>query len=146
MYGTFRIMDKPEDLGDRLEFVQDETDPLRGEIYAYPQPYRTSVELVSTSDANIIISAGQWLYREEEEEIEILGGEGNTQYPIVSIISASWNDQTAGQLGTERYKTTVSVVSGTGYGLLRIRYRTVALVYTVSSVLPDTSQFLLQEV
>ena len=145
-YGSFRIMDVPEDLQDRLEYVVDELDSLRGEVFAYPQPYRTSIELVSTSDSAIVIGPGRWVYREEEEEIEILGGEGNTGFPIVSVVSTVWNDISAGAIRTEFYKNSVVLPDSIGYGLLKIKYRTLALVYTVSSATQDTSQFLLQEI
>lgn len=149
LYGTFRIMNEAAELQDMLEYVKDENDTsdLSGFLRAYPRPYRTNIELVHTSDANIILGAGQWVYRDEEQEIEILGGEGSVQFPIVSILSTVWNDNSAGGTITAGYyQNKVVVTGGSGYGLLKIKYRTLALVYGVRSLAADTSQFLLQEV
>lgn len=149
LYGTFRIMNEAAELQDMLEYVKDENDTssLSGFLRAYPRPYRTNIELVHTSDANIILGAGQWVYRDEEQEIEILGGEGSVQFPIVSILSTVWNDNAAGvTISAGYYQNKVVVAGGSGYGLLKIKYRTLALVYGVRSLAADTSQFLLQEV
>lgn len=150
LYGTFRILDKAADSGDRLEYEADEEDPdkLRGWIHAYPRPYRTNIEVIHTSDADIVLGAGVWTSRTEVEQIEVVAWNASTRYPIESLVDVDWMDTPAGTLTFTKYDTELSVsgVSGDGYGLISLTYTTLSLVCPVSSSKTDAAQFLIKEV
>lgn len=131
---------------DRIEFEVDETNPYAGTLFVYPGTWRTNLVVTSTRDGMILVPEGVQ-YREEEEVIEITQGTGQTAYPIDAILSTEWLDRDLGAVSFINYSNAVTV-PGTGdrYSLLKIRYRTKALVYRAEYAENGEAQFLVEEV
>jgi hypothetical protein len=131
---------------DRIEFEADEGNAYAGTLRVYPGTWRTNLVVTSTRDGVILVPAGVQ-YREEEETIEITQGTGQTAFPIDAILSTEWLDRDLGAVSFVNY-TNVVTVPGTGdrYSLLKIRYRTKALVYRAEYAENGEAQFLVEEV
>lgn len=131
---------------DRIEFEPDEDNLYAGTIFVYPGVWRTNLVVTSTRDGVILVPNGV-VYREEEETIEIAQGTGQTAYPIDAILETEWLDRDLGAVAFTNYSGVVTV-PGTGdrYSLLRIRYRTKALVYRAEYAENGEAQFLVEEI
>lgn len=153
-----RILDQDSNFNDVIEFVQDPEEALEGDLRVYPGPWRTTVQLLSTSPTAVItltpydpLEQTRLVTEEGDEDlgelIEILNGEGQTAYPVDSIDSYEWISNTLGTISAEQGSNTIRSSSTTeGYGLLRIKYNTRFLRYRVVSTEPLPAQFILEDI
>lgn len=143
VYDKFRIMDaEAEDSGDRLEYT--EITSTSGEVRVYPAPWRTTAYLDSTSPS-CVIGPSTLEIRDEEETIEIYNGEGQTQFPILSVNLLQWLEVDLLGVVAGGDSTKVTTTHATEkYSLLKINYKTRCLVYPVSGAIGQEVQFLLR--
>lgn len=131
---------------DRIEWVADEADSLRGELHVYPAAWRENLVVTSTRTDAVLLPSGV-VSREEDEVIEIAGGTGAASYPVDAILAAEWLDTDLGGVVVAPYSTQVSAGAGhpKPYSLLRLRYRTRAIVYQASYPREGLVQFIVEE-
>ena len=131
---------------DRLEFEQDEGNAYAGTLFVYPGIWRTNLAVTTTRDGVLLVPMGVQ-YREEEQTIEIVQGVGQTSFPIDAILSSEWLDRDLGAFSFGTYSNKITV-PGTGdrYSLLKLRYRTKALVYRAEYAENGEAQFLVEEI
>lgn len=145
VYDKFRIMDaRVTEGGDKLEYKELGTG--RGEVRAYPSPYRYTCYLDSSS-YSVYIGPVSEEYRTEKEIIEIYAGEGTTRYPVVSVTSLRWieHDLLGVIAGNDSTKI-ISVHPTDQYSLVEIEYVTRCLLYPVIGQVGTSVQFLLRNV
>jgi hypothetical protein len=153
-----RILDQDTNFNDVIEFIADPDDPLQGDLNVYPGPWRTTVQLLTTSPTAVItltpydpLEQTRLITDTEDDElgelVEILNSEGQTTYPVDSIDSVVWISNTLGTVSAEPGSNTIRTSSTTeGYGLLRIKYNTRFLRYRAVSNEALPAQFILEDV
>ncbi|WP_312388180.1 hypothetical protein [Stutzerimonas nitrititolerans] len=129
---------------DRIEWTPEEGDAHRGRLLVYPGNWRTNLAVTSTRSGVVLGPVGI-VTREEEETIEIRQGTGNTQYPIDAILETEWLDRNLGGVSAAPYTNEITAAGAGGYSLLRIRYRTKAIVYNAEYAAEGMAQFLVEE-
>ena len=129
---------------DRVEWAPEEGDAHRGRLLVYPGNWRTNLAVTSTRSGVVLGPVGI-VTREEEETVEIRQGAGNTQYPIDAILETEWLDRNLGGVSAAPYTNEISAAGAGGYSLLRIRYRTKAIVYNAEYAAEGMAQFLVEE-
>jgi len=132
---------------DRVEWAFDEGATHKGQLLVYPAIWRTNLAVTSTRTGMVLSPMGV-VSREEEETVEFAQGISQTGYPIDAILETEWLDRHLGGVSAGAYS---SQLTATGeahtdkYSLLRIRYRTKALVYTAEYTADGAAQFLVEE-
>ena len=128
---------------DRLEFIEDENNSLKGTVRAYPDPWRTNLRLTTTRDSGISIAETGTVNRQETEElIEISEGRASVQYPIQAIVNVTWHDEDLGGVSFDGSDITTDIA---GYSLMTITYTTRSINYSVSASAEIKAQFLLEQ-
>lgn len=147
IYNKFRIMDvTSSSQSDKVEFEADEADYLAGRVKVYPSPWRTEIGLSHTAPNAVSISILGTQYEEKTEEVEFVAGEGNTQYPIDSIVNVEWLSVSLGGLSFDDYTTQLRPTNVEAlYGLANITYRTRAIMFRVVSTVSPVVQFLVED-
>lgn len=142
-YNKFRVMDAAAaSSGDKLDYT--DIDSFSGEVRAYPFPWRTTAVLETTA-SGITIGTPTLETRDIEETIEIYNGEGNVNYPVLSVNSIEWlgTNLLGVVAGSQSTKiTSTSLVDK--FSLLKISYKTQCLVYPVRGAAGQSAQFLLR--
>lgn len=154
-----RITDGDANFQDIIEFLEDENNPLAGELFVYPSPFRTTVQLLSTSlPADITLTPTTPTVQTREvldtdvdasdlgELVEFNNCEANLSYPVEAINEVVWVGIDLGAVTFEQGSTTVSVAGPTGYSMARIKYDTKFIRYTVTAAQPIDAQFILEDV
>lgn len=152
-----RITDGDANFNDIVEFEPDENNALQGELFIYPGPFRTTVELLTTAlPADITLSATSPQVQQREvtdlvdEErgvlVEFVNCEATVQYPIYGITEVEWVGIDLGAVTFEEGSTTLNVSGSQGYSMARIKYTTQYLRYTVLASQPIDAQFILEDV
>jgi len=140
----FRLTDIADAaFGDRIEFVPNEDNGLAGALHVYPSPWR-AVTLRHTGPQAVTLTGGGDATLVKEQQIEIIEGKGNLQYPIQSITGVLWEVVDLGGLSFEPGSTTV-VSSTPGESLCTVTYTTRAKVYNTASPVEDVVQFVLYD-
>lgn len=132
---------------DRIEWVADEGNAQTGRLLVYPAAWRENLVVTSTRSSAVLVPLGI-VSREEEETIEIAGGTGATAFPVDAVLDYQWLDTDLGGVSVPPYSNQVSAGAGLAkpYSLLRIRYRTKAIVYQASYPEEGMVQFIVEEV
>lgn len=148
-----RIVDVELTEQDKLEFVVDENDPWSGIVYVYPSPWRDALSLVTTRGSKVQIgplSEGVKTIA-DEEIISFENGSASTNYPIQTLVSVEWLDDSLGSLLFAPYSSEMTVTnrgSYGGYSLGKVTYTTrywSAPVYCQPDTESILAQFLLLE-
>jgi len=150
-----RLLDVESDYSDVIEYVKDPVDRLKGELRAYPSPWRTGVGIIDTAQVGQLlpitgdpvlqsrIEAGS---DELGELVEIVDGIGTTNYPISSIGLVEWVSESLGGVSFEEHGNTVSVANPEGkYGLVKLTYTVEYYSFPVESLTGDPAQFLMED-
>lgn len=146
VYNRYRLLDVDSAAQDTLVWEQSDSDPYAGIMRAYPFPWRTTVFLVHTGDAQTVIGPVSYNEQEHEDVVEVFEGAGSTSAPIHSILSLEW---LATNLGGVVYAEDAKQFTATGpskNSLVRIKYLSRSLEYPVTSGTGNPTQFLLEEV
>lgn len=144
VYNRYRIADAERSFQDNLEWIPDFTGAFTGVIRAYPQPWRTDVELLHTGDGTVSIGAVTVAHRQEEELVEVFQGQGNTKYPIFQLQNVEWEAINLGGILFLPDAKDVTVVGPAQNSLVRLTYLTRSLEYRISTNSGRPTQFLLQ--
>lgn len=147
-YNRFRVSENDAQFADTIEFVQDEDSDVSGTLRVYPSPYRVNLQVRQTVQGSaILLSNEEWVTREEVEEVEFVGGEANTNYPIHSLVSVEWVSTALSGVSHEAYSSTLN--AGTtvneGYGLAKVTYLTTSLNYRTSAPTGLSVQYVVEE-
>lgn len=133
---------------DRIDFEMDENDAHAGSLTVYPGRWRENLVVTTTRNGVILVPNGV-VSREEEETIEVTQGTGQTAFPIDAILAFEWLDRDLGGISAAPYSNGITA-AGNGhadqYSLLKIRYRTKALVYRTQFADDGEVQYLVEEV
>lgn len=140
----FRIADADIVMSDQIEWVPDSSGSLAGYIKAYPQPWRTDVNLIHTGDGTVVIGMGSVRAREEEELVEIFQGQGSLQYPLYQLVDVEWEAQNLGGIVFVQDAREFTVTGPGANSLVRVTYRTRSIDYRVVSGSGRPTQFLLE--
>ena len=128
---------------DQLEF--DFTDSTKGKLTVYPSPVRP-LEVSTTAPEDISITPYTEVKTvEREQDVEIFNGAGTVQYPIDSLVSIKAISIPVVGIGYTQGSTSLFTNDPSTYGLVRVKYRTVASEYAVTGVTSAKVQFLLLE-
>lgn len=151
-----RLTDRDANFLDVIEFVEDDNNPLEGDLNIYPSPFRTTVQLLTTAlpaDIQLTRTSPDIQTRLVEdpetglgELVEFLNCEASTVYPVDSIDSIEWVGINLGAVSFEQGAQTLTVPGPSGYGLARIRYNTRFLRYRVLATQPIDAQFILEDI
>lgn len=128
---------------DRVEWAPADGDAHRGQLLVYPGHWRTNLAVTSTRNGVVLGPLGI-VTREEEETVELRNGAGATQFPIDAVLETEWLDRNLGGVTAAPYSNEITAAAG-GFGLLRIRYRTKAIVYNAEYAQEGMAQFLVEE-
>lgn len=149
-----RIRDVDEaGVSDRVEFIPDADSALRGTLRVYPQPWR-DVYLTHTGPDDLVLNLVGVVERlvpdvldsPNEELVEIFQGQGNTKYPVVELVSITWQAVDLLGLYFDPYTTTVYSTHPTlKNSLVYLTYKTKSIDYRVESSIPQDVQFLVNE-
>lgn len=132
---------------DRIDWAPAEGDNHRGQLLVYPGSWRTNLAVTSTRTGVVLGPVGI-VSREEEETVEVRQGAGTTLFPIDAILETEWLDRNLGGVSAAPYSNEIAVNGsspGEAYSLLRIRYRTKAIVYNAEYAAEGSAQFLVEE-
>ncbi len=145
VFNKYRIVDVDSEAKDTIEWIQNETNRLYGDVRAFPYPWRTGVNLTHSSDVSVVIGAGSYVEFSTEEFVEVFEGEGSTAYPIYAIDTLEWFST---DLGGIVHATDDKVFQTTSLlhknSVAKIKYRTRCLTYPVATVTGNPTQFLLE--
>lgn len=147
-FDKFYLSDTPASAtADRLEWRASEADPRTGELLVYPATWRENLVVTSTRTGAVLTPRGV-VTREEEEVVEITNGAGATSFPVDALLGHQWLDTDLGGFSVAPYSTQIAVTSGhpKPYSLLRVRYRTKAIVYQASYPDEGLVQFVVEEI
>lgn len=124
-FNIYRVTNTDMSYSDKLEYIQGDSE-LEGLLRAYPTPWRTTIDIQTTSQSSVILGERYWSSREEESIVEFTAGVASIPYIADSIISVVWYSEQLSGLVHERYsdKLTVGVGTNKGYGLAKIVYKT----------------------
>lgn len=153
VFNRVRIMDADPVFSDQVEWVQDESDPLKGVINIWLGPPRDNVQFRTTRNDVSLIYTGTKT-EELTEVIEIIDSVGSVARPILSIGVITWLDTSLGDLTYTRGSTEVkSTLPQDTYddltdsvSLARVTYTTEYQTYTVASPRYDPAQFVLENI
>ena len=130
---------------DRIEYVPDGGDNLNGTLRVFPAPWR-DVHLRHTGPASILLSELGESLIEIEEQVEIIDGRGEVNYPIVDIASVEWSGAGLGALIFVVGSSSVETAENDGCaGLAVISYTTKAKRWDCGSPIADDIQFLVED-
>lgn len=141
-----RICDAEASYQDQLEFIADETDPLKGVIRAYPSPWRTSLSLISSrTSPPLWLSADSIKTESITEQLEFSEGTANTTKPIMQLTSVDWQDSSLGSITYTPYTSELTAGMGTtyGYSLAQVTYSYKFMEASVQSDVYEDAQILL---
>ena len=142
-FNWLRVMDVEPSFQDKLEFEPDAENGLWGTLYAYPSPWRTVTVRNTRGDVVKLYPQGTQI-REVEETIDILAGEGNVKYPVLTVLETVWEADNLGAVAADSDSTVVrSAIDD--YSRLYIRYRTRAVQYRAQSELETSALELLED-
>lgn len=131
------------EFSDSMEFSA--TDSTRGTLTVYPSPVRPlSVKSTASESLDIVpILDGSTITK--EDYVEIYQGEGNVSYPISSITSVEHVSIPVTGLAYTQGSTSLHTTDPNVYGIVKVKYRTKAMQYSVAGVTSPKVQFLLVE-
>lgn len=148
-YNLFHIRDSNNDATnngnqDRLEFVADDDNGLKGLIHAYPSPWRTNFELTQSRPGKVTITElGEAPRQETEEFLDVNEGRFSVRYPVEEVTTIAYHDIDLGGVTANNTEITTATVGNT---LITITYQTRSIVYRVEATEPVKTLFLLGEV
>lgn len=130
---------------DRVEFIPEEDSRERGTIRVYPATWREDVALRTTGVVKSMVPKGV-VTREEEEEVEFVNGVAKVSFPIVSIVSVTWNTDSLGGVTFEDYKSELKSVTVGGYSLGKVKYTTKSHNWDIEkSSTTSSAQFIVEK-
>jgi hypothetical protein len=126
LVNKLRIMDvAPGAFNDVIEFEQDRLIPSQGKLRVFPSPWRDTFSLEHTSLPIVSIERLGLGTMEKEETVEVVRGEGRTQYPINQVLELTWlYEDLSGVTFEQDARTFTSTHATKKESLLHIRYET----------------------
>lgn len=112
---------------DRIEFEHDDDADRIGTARLYPDPWRPAT--LSTSRNGVSLSRTGIVTRTETEVVEFVEGRASVAYPVQSLTSVRWLDDSLGGVVAQGTELTAS----DGYSLAEIIYTVRAIEYRVSA-------------
>lgn len=143
-----RICDAEASYQDSLEFVVDETDPLKGIIYAYPSPWRDHLYITSSRNSPPLwLSSDSIDTKTVTEQLEFTNGTATTSKPIMTLSTIVWQDSDLGSVTFTPYTTQLTAGMGTtfGYSIAHVTYSYKFMKANVQSDVYEDAQLLLVE-
>lgn len=141
-FNQLRVYTGEDSFQDKLEWIPDEVEGLKGVMRGYPSPWRT-VSLVSSHNLMFIIPLGEVVREEVQERVEFKAGRATLSYPPESLRLIEWINTDLGGVSFAGAELTANVEDG--YSLATVTYRVRAFEWSVVSfVNPVTAQFILQ--
>lgn len=127
----------------QIEAALHEDDPQVATVRAWPWPWRP-IELVHTGDEQTQVTARQQAQTEHDELVQVLGGAGNTRYPVHTVLDASWQYADRGDWSADGAR--ISTASAAANGLLKVRYKALCWEWEVADPRVGEVLFLALEV
>lgn len=141
-----RIIDVEGAQQDRLEFVADPGDALRGELRVFPSPWRGNLTLRHTRGSPpVYLGAAREGSESQTETVEFVAGQASVRYPIAVLGSVEWLAVNLGAVAFEPFSSALSAGGAEGYSLARVTYTTRFLRAAANASEATTAQFLLED-
>lgn len=146
----FQLVDVETSYADRLEWIAEEGNPLRGNLAAYLSPWRDDLRITTSRGTPPIVywPIGVSTHL-EMETVEFTAGHATTKYPIMSLQNLTWLSTDLGGIVFEPYTSDLTCTAPDdygGYSLALLSYLTKRLDYGVECLnSPIDAQFLLIE-
>ena len=139
-----RIVDVEADYRDTLEWVADADDPLRGEMRAFPSPWREGLSIRHTRGTPPVYLDGELesASAEQTEVIEFKAGLANVRYPVLAVQSVTWLAESLGGVAAAGTQLTAD---NAGYSLAEVVYTTRYLRAPAHASEAAQAQFLLED-
>lgn len=141
-----RIVDVEGAHQDRLEFVADQNDALRGEIRVFPSPWRGGLTLRHTRGSPpVYLDAAAEGSESQTETVEFVAGQASVRYPIAALGSVEWMAENLGAVAFEPFSSALVAGGPDGYSLARVTYTTRFLLAKVRASAATDAQFVLED-
>lgn len=141
-----RILDVESAYQDRLEWIADENDPLKGEIRIYPSPWRTTLTLRHTRGTPpIYLGALAEASETVTETVEFVAGRANARDPVAALTAVVWRAADLGAVAVTPFATELAAGGETGYSLADITYTVRYLRAPASASTAADAQFVLED-
>lgn len=141
-----RIIDVEGANQDRIEFVADPTDSLRGELRFFPSPWRDNLRLRHTQNSPPIYLGGATDVSESKTEtVEFVAGQASVRYPISALVAVEWLAVDLGAISFAPYSNAFSAGGLDGYSLAKITYTTRFLRAAANASDTAVAQFLFED-
>jgi len=146
-YDQFLISEqKDTGVRDRIEADSEDGTSVK-KLRVYPAPRRNGLRIIHTGPAGITLKEKSYAsVRDETQEVEVFDSLCSTNYPVEALTSAQWSDGTPAALTFTKYGTEFKSTDPTRkFGILTLKYKTVAVEYEASSNLDANVQFLVED-
>lgn len=139
-----RIVDVEASYQDSLEWVAATDDPLRGEVRAFPSPWRDGLSIRHTRGTPPVYLDGVLTAAtaEQTETVEFQAGIATVQYPVLAVLSVTWLAESLGGVAAAGTQLTATVAE---YSLAEVVYTTRYLRAPAHASEPAQAQFLLED-
>lgn len=138
------ITDTEQSIADSLEWIEDYSGATTGVVRAFLYPWRSGVTLSHTGRATVSLSAPEVHMEQHDEIIEVVQGEGSTQYPIHHVDSVEYEAAIVGSLVFDVDSRNFTVSGPAFNSVIRVVYWTRSLDYRASLPEAKPTQFLLE--
>ena len=127
------------DVTDRMEYLDEDTDPYEGEMRAWPNPWRP-VTLGHTGHPDTEIEALGARAHRQTELVEFVAGRGQVKYPVQAITSLTWQHA---DLGSVVAQGSDLIAATAGQSLAWVTYTSLSLDWRVALARDEAVQFVL---
>ena len=141
-----RIVDVESNYQDTLEWVPDADDALRGELRAYPSPWRAGLSIRHTRGSPPVYLDGALTDASavHTEVVEFKDGVATVRYPLLAVQSFTWLAESLGGVSHAAGAKQLTA-DAAGYGLAEVTYITRYLRAPAHASEAAQAQFLLED-
>lgn len=132
---------------DTIEYIENETDSLRGVLRVYPYPWRTEWQLQSTGPLTVVLSRIGEKTEQQTELLTFTEQTASSRYPVHTLDTVEWNILDLGELTFDQYKEDLTATGNDphGYSMASVTYTKRFVEYAVSGQLDDAANIIMLE-
>lgn len=146
-YNSFLVLEDVTGLSDTLEWVPNEDIVTGGVLRAYPNPWRTTIQIIHTDGTSVSLNPLGVRTRQETETVEFVAGNASLGFAAISLDTITWHSTALTGVALEVHSSTIT--SGTsvnqGYGVAEITYTVESIDYESSAPLGSVVQYLIED-
>lgn len=146
-YNWFHIIEDTSGLNDVLEWVPNDDISTGGILRAYPEPWRTSIQIIHTDGIAVFLAPLGVQQRQETEVVEFVAGSASLSYPGISLDNISWHSTPLTGLALDTHSSTITAGTSVnqGYGVAEITYTVESIEYESNAPLGSIVQYLIED-